>query len=154
MRAKKLKMHLILILSICFGLIILTAGALVGQTAWNQEIELTKKFESCMDQAPFRNVFDIPKPEKVLSVRQLESHFIEFDNIFQKTSLPPIWNGEKLVPWKEFHKESIKIAKQCHDELGIKRPQKQLHGTYSKAVWDPNSEIWNNSTATNKNKQH
>ena len=107
-----------------------------------------------MDQAPFRNVFDIPKPEKVLSVRQLESHFIEFDNIFQKTSLPPIWNGEKLVPWKEFHKESIKIAKQCHDELGIKRPQKQLHGTYSKAAWDPNSEIWNNSTATIKNKQH
>ena len=95
-----------------------------------------------MDKAPFRNVFEIPRPEQVLSIKDLERHFDEFDNIFKTTGLPPVWNGRILVPWKEFHKESINVAKQCHEQLGIERPQKQLKGTYSKPVWDPNSKVW------------
>jgi len=46
------------------------------------------------------------------------------------------------VPWKEFHKNSIEFASQCHGQLGIDQPQRQLKGTYAKPVWDPNSSIW------------
>jgi len=98
-----------------------------------------------MEKAPFMKIFKVPRPEKVLSVEDLETYFDEFDNIFNSTGLPPIWDGEKLVPWKQFHKESIKVAKQCHEELGIDKPQKQLRDTFSKPAWDPNSTIWKNS---------
>ena len=95
-----------------------------------------------MEKAPFRNIFETPKPEQVLSMDELKNYFDEFDSIFNSTGLPPVWNGKILVPWKEFHKDSIKIAKQCHETLGIEKPQQQLKGTYSKPVWDPNSTVW------------
>ena len=98
-----------------------------------------------MEQAPFRTVFETPRPEKVLSVEELENYFDEFDSIFNSTGLPPVWNGKMLVPWKDFHKDSIQIAKQCQEELGISNPQKQLKGTYAKPVWDPNSTVWSPS---------
>ena len=95
-----------------------------------------------MEQAPFRTIFETPNPENVLSVEELENYFDEFDSIFNNTGLPPIWNGKMLVPWTDFHKDSIQIAKQCHEKLGIDNPQKQLKGTYAKPVWDPHSSIW------------
>ena len=130
------------ILSVLFLLLICT---FIGQKAWSQQAVLTKNFEACMEKAPFRNVFETPKPEEVLSIKDLQSYFDEFDSIFNSTGLPPVWNGKSLVPWKEFHKESIKVAKQCHKKLGIDDPQKQLKGTYSKPVWDPHSTVWSAS---------
>ena len=56
--------------------------------------------------------------------------------------LPPIWNGSTLVPWTQFHRESIDVARACHDALGIEHPQQQLKGTYAKPAWDPHSAIW------------
>ena len=102
-----------------------------------------------MEQAPFRAIFEKPRLEKVLLVEDLENYFDEFDSMFKRTGLPPVWNGETLVPWTDFHKDSIKIAKQCHEELGIDNPQKQLQGTYSKPAWDPNSKIWINTNINN-----
>ena len=135
--------HLPMILGVLLGLILLLICCFLGQQAWSKQAELTKSFETCMEQAPFRTIFETPRPEKVLSVEELENYFDEFDSIFNSTGLPPVWNGKKLVPWTEFHKDSIQIAKQCHKELGISNPQKQLKGTYAKPVWDPNSPIWN-----------
>ena len=66
----------------------------------------------------------------------------EFDQMLKETGLPPIWNGKTLVPWKDYHKNSIEFASQCHSQLGINQPQQQLKGTYAKPVWDPNSSIW------------
>ena len=124
------------------GLILLLISVYLGQQAWKQHDDLTKSFETCMEQAPFRTIFETPRPEKVLSAEELENYFDEFDSIFNSTGLPPVWNGKILVPWTEFHKDSIQIAKQCHKELGISNPQKQLKGTYAKPVWDPDSPIW------------
>ena len=135
--------HLPMILGVLLGLILLLICGFLGQQAWSNQAELTKSFETCMEQAPFKTIFETPRPEKVLSVEELENYFDEFDSIFNSTGLPPVWNGKKLVPWTEFHKDSIQIAKQCHKELGISNPQKQLKGTYAKPVWDPNSAIWN-----------
>jgi len=134
--------HPTMILGLLLGLIFLLICIFLGQQAWSQQAALTANFESCMEQAPFRTLFEKPRPEKVLSVEDLEDYFDEFDNIFNSTGLPPVWNGERLVTWTDFHKESIQIAKQCHEKLGIDNPQKQLKGTYSKPAWDPNSTVW------------
>ena len=71
----------------------------------------------------------------------------EFDQIFDATGLPPIWNWKRLLPWKEFHQKSIQIAKECHQELGITRPQQELGGSYSKPVRDPMSDVWQSDQA-------
>ena len=78
----------------------------------------------------------------LMKVRQRLASFDEFDQIFNETGLPPVWNGKSLVPWKLYHKDSIEYARKCHIELGIDQPQKQLRGTYSKPVWDPQSNVW------------
>ena len=120
---------------------LLLAGVL-GERWWSSQGQLTAQFEGCMEQAPFKQSFSQTKPEDVLSPDNLQEHFNEFDQIFQATGLPPIWNGEKLMPWKIYHQKSIVIAKSCHTKLGIMQPQKQFRGTYGKPVWDPNSPIW------------
>ena len=121
--------------------VLLLAGVLGGRW-WSSQGQLTAQFEECMEQAPFKQSFSKIRPENVLCPDNLQEHFNEFDQIFQATGLPPIWNGEQLVPWKTYHRESIIIAKNCHEKLGIMQPQKQLRGTYGKPVWDPNSTIW------------
>ena len=121
--------------------VLLLAGVLGGRW-WSTQGQLTAQFGECMEQAPFKQSFSKLRPENVLSPDNLQEHFNEFDQIFQATGLPPIWNGEQLVPWKTYHRESIFIAKNCHTKLGITQPQKQLRGTYGKPVWDPNSTIW------------
>ena len=137
--------HLTMTLGLLLGLIFLLICIFLGQQAWSQQAALTADFESCMEQAPFRTMFEKPRPEKIVSVEDLENYFDEFDSIFNSTGLPPIWDGAMLVPWTDFHKDSIKIAKKCHEKLEIDNPQKQLKGTYSKPAWDPNSTIWTNS---------
>ena len=120
---------------------LLLAGVL-GERWWSSQGQLTAQFEECMELAPFKQSFSQTRPEDVLAPNNLRVHFNEFDQIFQTTGLPPIWNGEKLVPWTTYHRESIIIVKSCHAKLGITEPQKQLRGTYGKPVWDPNSPIW------------
>ena len=95
-----------------------------------------------MASAPFKQSLRVPAPEVVLTDEQLQNHFEAFDQLLKETGLPPIWNGKNLVPWKEFHKNSIEFANECHGQLGIDQPQRQLKGTYAKPVWDPNSPIW------------
>jgi len=85
---------------------------------------------------------EMPRPESVLSAKELQYHLNEFDQIVIRTGLPPIWNGKALVPWKDFHQDSIELARQCHAQLEIDHPQQQLKGTYAKPVWDPDSHIW------------
>lgn len=134
--------HLISMIGICSILLALFISAVIGQKAWSHKVELTQSFEQCMASAPFKTSVSVPRPEIVLSVDELQEHFDEFDQIFSETGLPPIWNGKSLVPWKIYHKDSIEYARKCHIELGIDHPQKQLSGTYSKPVWDPQSNVW------------
>ncbi len=115
---------------------------LFGQRAWSHQTLLTKNFEACMEAAPFKHPLIDAKTEAAVTPESLPHHFEEFDQMFRDTGLPPIWDGNKLVPWTLFHKESILVAKQCHEQLGIIRPQNELRGTYSKPVWDPSSNIW------------
>ena len=122
-----------------FGLVVF---GVIDQKAWSHQAELTRSFEACMEGAPFKKALRLPKPEAVLTEEQLQSHFDDFDQMLKETGLPPIWNGKALVPWKEYHKNSIEFARQCHGQLGIDQPQRQLKGTYSKPIWDPNSLIW------------
>ena len=114
----------------------------LGQRAWSHQTLLTKNFEACMEAAPFKHPRSEARTEAAVMPESLPKHFEDFDQMFRDTGLPPIWNGNKLVPWKVFHKESILFAKQCHEQLGIIRPQNELRGTYSKPVWDPSSNIW------------
>lgn len=135
-------LHRLLIgLLIAMGLMVL---AVFGQRAWSQPNALTQRFETCMEQAPFKQHLAPPSPEAVLTPVELQQHLDSFDRIRAETGLPPIWNGSTLVPWTVFHRESIEIARQCHAELNIDEPQRQLQGTYAKPVWDPGSPIWNN----------
>ena len=130
---------------IIFSLIIIIsfAGvATLGQQIWIEQEKNTTEFEKCMEQAAFKGSKDKTDPIGKLSPEDLERHFAIFDQIFKDTGLPPIWDGNQLVPWKIYHKESIIIASKCHKKIGITKPQKQLRGTYAKAVWDPNSDIW------------
>jgi len=130
---------------IIFSLIIIIsfAGvATLGQQIWIEQGKNTTEFEKCMEQAAFKGSNNKPDPTGKLSPEDLERHFAIFDQIFKDTGLPPIWDGNQLVPWKIYHKQSIIVASQCHKKIGITKPQKQLRGTYSKAIWDPNSDMW------------
>ena len=133
-------------LSLIIGIGLLLIGlvffGVVEQKAWSHQAELTQRFEACMENASFKKSLRMPRPEAVLTEEQLQKHFDAFDQMFKETGLPPIWNGKTLVPWKDYHKNSIEFARQCHGQLGIDQPQRQLKGTYSKPVWDPNSPIW------------
>ena len=138
---KNLGKGIIIFLSVL--LMITIAGFItLGQQIWIQQEKITTDFESCMEQAPFRSSINNPEPFGKILPNELENHFAEFDRIFKETGLPPIWNGNQLIPWKVYHKESIIFASECHEKLGITKPQKQLRGTYSKAIWDPKSDIW------------
>lgn len=134
--------HLSAMIGISLLLIGLIVFGVIEQKAWSHQSELTKSFEACMESAPFKTSLKVPRPEAVLTDEQLQNHFDAFDQMLKETGLPPIWNGKTLVAWKEFHKKSIGFANQCHGQLGIDQPQRQLKGTYAKPVWDPNSPIW------------
>ena len=133
-------------LSVIIGIGLLLFGfvvfGVVQQKAWSHQAELTQKFEACMERAPFKKSLRAPRPEAVFTDEQLHNHFEAFDQMLKETGLPPIWNGKTLVAWKDYHKNSIEFARQCHSQLNIDQPQRQLKGTYSKPVWDPNSPIW------------
>ena len=128
--------------------VLLAAGLLlvgvVAARSWNHPDQLTQHFVACMQKAPFQTSLTLPRPETVLSPAQLQEHLDRFDRIKAETGLPPVWNGSTLVPWTEFHRESIEVARRCHTELNIDQPQRQLRGTYAKPVWDPSSPIWSN----------
>ena len=134
--------HLPVMAAAFLALVLALVGVFLGQRARSHQTTLTKSFEACMEAAPFKQALNTAKTEASVTPEELPKHFEKFDQIFRETGLPPIWNGETLMPWTIFHKESILVAKQCHESLEIKQPQKELRGTYSKPVWDPNSEIW------------
>ena len=90
--------HLFLVLGILIALTLLISSAFIGKKAWSHKAELTRNFEACMERAPFKIVLNNPKPKKILSVEELQDHFDKFDRIYKETGLPPIWNGETLVP--------------------------------------------------------
>ena len=129
-KSKPPQNNLIMMTIATVALAALLLAGFLGERWWSSQGQLTAQFEECMEQAPFKQSFSQTRPEDVLSPNNLQVHFNEFDQIFQAAGLPPIWNGEQLVPWKIYHRESIVIAKSCHTELGITRPQKQLRGTY------------------------
>ncbi len=79
----------------------------LGQRAWSHQTLLTKSFEACMEAAPFKHPRSETMTEAAVMPESLPKHFEDFDQMFRDTGLPPIWNGNKLVPWKVFHKESI-----------------------------------------------
>ena len=134
--------HLPIIVSLILVVAFISVCGLFGQKAWSHQTLLTKNFEACMDAAPFKHPLGDAKAEAAVTPELLPTYFEAFDQIFRDTGLPPIWNGNTLVPWTVFHQESILVAKQCHEQLGIVRPQNELRGPYAKPVWDPSSEIW------------
>ena len=114
---------------------------LFGQRSWSYQTSMTKNFEACMEAAPFKHPLSETKTEATVTPESLPKHFEEFDQIFRDMGLPVIWNGNKLVPWKVFHKKSILLANHCQEQLWIIRPQNMLRGPYAKPVWDFSSEI-------------
>ena len=126
--------HLSTIIGIGLLLIGLFVFGVAQQKAWSNQAELTNNFEACMESAPFKQSLRVPRPEAVLTDEQMQNHFDAFDQLLKETGLPPIWNGKTLVAWKEFHEKSIEFASQCHGQLGIDQPQRQLKGTYAKPV--------------------
>ena len=106
--------HLSAIIGIGLLLIGLVVFGVAQQKAWSHQAEVTQRFETCMESAPFKQSLRVPRPEAVLTDEQLQSHFDAFDQMLKETGLPPIWNGKTLVPWKEFHKNSIESVSYTH----------------------------------------
>ena len=134
-----------LVLAAGVALIVLLLAGAAGQQAWSRQTQLTARFEQCMDQAPFKQSLKTAQPEHQLQPEDLQRHFDQFNEMFETTGLPPVWDGHQLVAWTTFHRVSIQVAKACHQELNIQRPQRQLRGTYAKSVWDPDSAVWRES---------
>ena len=111
--------HLSWIVGIGLLLMGLIVFGLVEQKAWSHQAELTRSFEACMESAPFKKSLLVPRPEAVLKAKQLQNHFDAFDQMLKETGLPPIWDGKTLLPWKEYHKNSIKFARKYNGQLGI-----------------------------------
>ena len=112
---------LLALVAIIFALALIAITTFVGHHAWNNQTLLTQAFESCMQEAPFKNSIKAGSPEGNLNPENLQKHFDEFNEIYDRTGLPPIWDGVRLVPWREYHKESIQIAEQCHQQIIILR---------------------------------
>ena len=104
-KSKPPQNNLIMMIIATVALAFLLLAGVNGERWWSSQGQLTAQFEECMEQAPFKQSFSQIRPEDVLSPDNLQAHFNEFDQIFQATSLPPIWNGEQLVPWKIYHQE-------------------------------------------------
>ena len=134
--------HLSAIIGIGLLLLGILVFGVVEKKALSHQAKLTSSFEACMESTPLKQSLSVPRPEAVLTDEQLQNHFDVFDQMLKDRGLPPIWNGKTLVSWKDYHKNSIEFARQCHDQLGIDQPQRQLKGTYAKPVWDPKSPIW------------
>ena len=99
--------HLSSIIGIGLLLVGLVVFGVVEQKAWSHQAELTKNFEACMESAPFKKSLLVPRPEAVLTAEELQNHFDAFDQMLKQSGIPPIWNGKALVPWKDYHKNSI-----------------------------------------------
>ena len=98
-------------------------------------------------ESTLQKPIEIARLRTKLTNKESTKNLNEFNQIFDATGLPLIWNWKRLIPWKEFHQKSIQIAKECHQELGITRPQQELGGSYSKPVRDPMSDVWQSDQA-------
>ena len=65
--------HLSAIIGIGLLLIGLVVFGVVQQKAWSHQAELTKRFEACMESAPFKQSLKVPRPEAVLTDEQLQT---------------------------------------------------------------------------------
>ena len=139
---KKHTGRLVLVLGSAILIVLSSLFVFSGYQTWEKQTELTQSFERCIEKAPFKNSAKMYNHERKLEAADLQQHFDQFNEILDETGLPPIWNGKELIPWKEYHQESIQFAQKCHEELGIKQPQQELRGSYGKQVWDPKSTIW------------
>ena len=106
-RPKSPLVNLSSIIGIGLLLVGLVVFGVVEQKAWSHQAELTKNFEACMESAPFKKSLLVPRPEAVLTAEELQNHFDAFDQMLKQSGIPPIWNGKALVPWKDYHKNSI-----------------------------------------------
>ena len=77
--------HLSAIIAIGLLLVGLVVFGVVQQKAWSHQAELTKRFEACMESAPFKQALKVPRPEAVLTDEQLQSHFDAFDQMLKET---------------------------------------------------------------------
>ena len=111
--------HLSAIIGIGLLLLGILVFGVVEQKALSHQAKLTSRFEACMESAAFKQSLRVPRPGAVLTNEQLQNHFDAFNQMHKDTGLPPIWNGKTLVPSKDYHKNSIEFARQCHYQLGI-----------------------------------
>ena len=101
--------HLSAIIGIGLLLIGLVVFGVVQQKAWIHQAELTKRFEACMESAPFKQSLKVPRPEAVLTDEQLQAHFDAFDQLLKETGLPPIWNGKPWCPGRTTTKTRLNL---------------------------------------------
>ena len=120
--------------------------ATLGQQIWIKQGKNTTEFEKCIEQAAFKSSNDKHDPIVKLLPEDLGRHTLRSSIKFSKIQVyHPSGMANNSFPGMSYHKESIIVASQYHKKLGITKPQKQLRGTYSKAIWEPNSDIWQSS---------
>ena len=76
--------HLSAIIAIGLLLIGLVVFGVVQQKAWSHQAELTKRFEACMESAPFKQALKVPRPEAVLTDEQLQPTLTPLINCSKK----------------------------------------------------------------------
>ena len=79
--------HLSAIIAISLLLIGLVVFGVIQQKAWSHQAELTQRFETCMESAPFKQALKVPRPEAVLTEEQLQAYFDTFDQLLKETCL-------------------------------------------------------------------
>lgn len=111
---------------------------------------VTKKFEKCLDtlwprsidQDYVERVLANPRPvEEVppnLNAKEAIAWISRRDDDF---GVRPVWDGQRYVPFRYFHRERIKVVAKCHQILDIKNP-KRIRGSYGEWFWDPNHKYW------------
>jgi hypothetical protein len=134
------------------GVVLLTgfaAYAVVGAVLLerhNRREENTARFDRCMRDAPYNKRFEVfrrtgedPTPSEPTTKEHLERRrqLTDADN-----GMPPLWDGQSLLPWYRFHADSIRVAEKCHHILGVKVPQKELSYPYDADAWNPRGEYW------------
>ena len=94
-----------------------------------------------------QKLIKIPRFRTNMTTRGSTKKLNEFDQIFDATGLPQIWNWKRLIHWKEFHQKSIQIAKEYRQKIGITRPQQEPGGSYTNPTRDPMSDVWQSDQA-------
>ena len=108
--------HLSAIIAIGLLLIGLIVFGVAQQKAWIHQAELTKRFEACMESAPFKQALKVPRPEAVLTDEQLKGPILppliscSKKRVYRRSGMAKPWCPGRTITKTRLNSQANAIA--------------------------------------------